>query len=296
MRNSLKVTTNTLEKNEESLIEKFNGSNSRSLLKRDSEEMFNESLPKKARKAKIESEVTESYTGKFISKKNTLKKNVTLVFDDKSISNESETQSSIKMLEKNLSKKSKDWGDTEHSKSKEVKIDKIFVDNIENIYSQIKKIPKRLKLQNYLIFLIATFVGIFDWSFIFQLSDNKLERNYCFNNLYQFDSCSIDQICKYHKEKITIIIYNHTIDINSKTKNEKDKNFVEENYVLHNYYRQFFLKYYHTLSSNHLLNGYQLFSTSKDKINFAIILIHKQRWNIFLKYYFICQKKKIIHI
>ena len=299
MRNSLKQTRNNLEKNEESLIDKFNGSNSRSLLKRGSEEIFNESLPKDERQAKFEREKTETFTGKFISKKKSLKKNVTLAFDDKSITNESETQTSIKMLDKHLSLKSKYWEESEHSKhskSKEVKIDKIFVDNIGNIYSQIKNIPKRLKLQNYLIFLIAIFVGIFDWSFIFQLSDNKLERNYCFNNLYQFDSCSIDQICKYHKEKITIIIYNHTIDINSKTKNEKDRNFVEENNVLHNYYRQFFLKYYHTLSSNHLLNGYQLFSNSKDKINFAIILIYKQRWNIFLKYCFICQKKNYSYL
>jgi MFS family permease len=294
MNNSLKNSLKSPEKKEESLIDKFNDSNSRSFLKSGPGEPFNISLfPKhNNRKTKFGNDLTAEYTAKFLTKKESIRRIRTLTIDDKkNFSNESDTESSLRMLEQKLSKRSRGWDESMFSRNIIAEIDRTIVDSIENIYSQIKKIPIRLKLQNILIFLIAILVGIFNWSLLFQLSDNKLERNYCFTNLYQFDSCSIEQICKYNKDKINYMIYNNTIDLYSKTKNEKDNTFIEENNIINNYYKQFSLKYSNILASNNLLNSHQLFSSGKDKVNFAIILAHKQQWNLFLRYFFACQKK-----
>ena len=294
MKNSLKNSINSPEKKEESLVDRFNDSNSRSLLKSGPGEPFNISLfPKhNNRKTKFGYDLTAEYTAKFLTKKESIRRNRTLTFDEKkNFSNESDTESSLRMLEQKLSKKSRGWDESMFSRKVDAEIERTIVDTIENIYSQIKKIPIRLKLQNILIYLIAILVGIFNWSLLFQLSDNKLERNYCFTNLYQFDSCSTEQICKYNKDKINYMIYNYTLDLYSKTKNEKDNTFIEENNIINNYYKQISLKYSHILASNNLLNSHQLFSSGKDKLNFAIILAHKQQWNLFLRYYFACQKK-----
>ena len=294
---SIKNNKKSIEKREESLIDKYNDSNSRSLLKNSPGETFNIPLFAKHssnRRTKFGGDLTMAYTAKFFTKKETFKKNRTLTFDEnRNNSNGSETESSLRMLEQKLSKKSRARDESLISRNV-ITIEKTIVDNIENIYSQIKKIPIRLKLEHILIYLISILVGIFDWSFLFQLSNNKLERNYCFTNLYQFDSCSVEQICKNYKDKVNYVIYNYTIDIFGKTKNEKENYFLEENSYINSYYKQFFLKYSHTLATNHLLNSYQLFSLNKDRTNFAIILTRKQGWNFFLRYFFVCHKQNYL--
>ena len=292
--NSIKNSKKSQEKKDESLIDKLNDSNSKSLLKNSMGEFGITLFPKQSnRRTKLGGDLTAAYTAKFFTNKDNFKKNRTLTYgeDKKDSSNASETESSLKNLEHKFSKRSRGWDESIKSKSTE-KVEKTIVDNIENIYSQIKKIPIKLRLQNLLIYLIAILTGIFEWSFLFQLTDNKLERNYCFTNLYQFDSCSLEQICKNYKKKINFIIYNNTIDVHSR--NKEDNRFIEENNIINNYYKQFFLKYSHILSTNQLLNSYQIFSSNKDKGNYAIILTYKQQWNIFLRYFFACQKKNIL--
>ena len=300
---SIKANIKNQEKKEESLIEKMNDSNSKSLLKNSYEDSFQISLFPKTnnRRTKIGKDLTAAYTAKFVNNnnnnsinRNTLKRNRTLTFNEdkekdndiKFASSASETELSLKNLEHKFSKKKLLDGSIKSKDSS--KIEKTLVDNIEHIYSKIKKTPTKIILQNFFIYLVALLVGIYDWNFLFQSSENKLERNYCFSNLYQFDSCSIEQICKNYNSKLNYIIYNKDINKNG------DKSFIEERDIINSYYKHFFMKYSYELSYNQLLNSYQIFSSNRDKSNFAIILTSKNQWNYFLRYYSVCQKKSYL--
>ena len=274
------------EKREESQIDM----NSKSLIKSSQGDSFVISLlPKQNnnRRTKIGNDLTANFTANFITKKGTIYKNKTISYDDEKKESASETESSLRRLENRYIKNKKTKEDKKKSQPS-IDTTKTIVDNINNIYSKIKIIPKKIKCQNIFIFSVATLISIFDWSFLFQLSDNKLERNYCFTNLYQFDSCSINQICKNYNTKINYIIFNRTIDAHGK--DEKENTFLKENNIINSYYKQFFLKYSFTLTSNQALNIYQIFSSNRDKSNFAVILSNKGQWNFFLRYFFICQK------
>ena len=280
-------------KKEESSVEKLNDSNSKTIIKNNQGDIFPLSLFQKSnsRQTKVGGELTPAYTAKFMASKNSIKRNRTLNTNedkDKELtSNVSDTEISLKNLEHKYLKRSK--VNEESIKSKKFKkSERIIVDNIEHIYSKIKKIPKKIKLQNCFIYLVAILIGILDWNIVFQITDNKLERNYCFTDLYQFDSCSIRQICKNYKSRINYIIYNKDIDFYN---NNKSGNiFLEEKNYINIYYKQFFLKYSYILTSNQFLNTYQNFASIKDRVNFAIILAKKGQWNFFLRYFCVCQK------
>ena len=273
------------EKREESQIDM----NSKSFIKSSQGDSFAISLLPKPnnRRTKIGNDLTANFTANFITKKGTINRNKTISYEDEKKESASETESSLRKLEHRYIK-NKIIKEEKVKSQPSIDTKKTIVDNINNIYSKIKKIPKKIKFQNYFIFSIATLITIFDWSFLFQLSDNKLERNYCFTNLYQFDSCSINQICKNYNTKINYVIYNKSIDAHGK--DEKENTFLKENNIINSYYKQFFLKYSFLLSSKQVLNNYQIFSSNRDKSNFAIILSHKGQWNYFLRYFSICQK------
>ena len=295
--NSIKLNKIIQEKKDESLTEKLNDSNSKSLLKNSQVEQLKLSLFPKTnnRRAKNGRDLTVSYTAKLAGKNSLRKERALTLNEDNSKrlnSNISETETSLKNLEQKFSKKAKSF--EESLKSKDSKAEKIIVDSIEHIYSKIKETPKKILIENIFLYIIILLVGVFDWSFLFQLSENKLERNYCFTSLNQFDSCSIEQICKNYNSKLNYIIYNNTINFIGK--NEEENTFLQENEIINNYYKQFFLQYSSILANNQYLNSYQIFSTMMNKNNFAIILTSKGNWNIFLKYFFVCQKKKYILI
>ena len=273
------------EKREESQIDM----NSKSFIKSSQGDSFAISLLPKPnnRRTKIGNDLTANFTANFITKKGTINRNKTISYEDEKKESASETESSLRKLEHRYIK-NKIIKEEKVKSQPSIDTKKTIVDNINNIYSKIKKIPKKIKFQNYFIFSIATLITIFDWSFLFQLSDNKLERNYCFTNLYQFDSCSINQICKNYNSKINYVIYNKSIDAHGK--DEKENTFLKENNIINSYYKQFFLKHSFLLSSKQVLNNYQIFSSNRDKSNFAIILSHKGQWNYFLRYFSICQK------
>ena len=66
---------------------------------------------------------------------------------------------------------------------------KIIVDDIENIYSSlVNKISFRYHLQKAFLLFITFFVNVCRWIFLF-ISKKKLENNYCFSKLNQFDNC-----------------------------------------------------------------------------------------------------------
>ena len=273
------------EKREESQVDM----NSKSFIKSSQGDSFAISLIPKPnnRRTKIGNDLTANFTANFITKKGTINRNKTISYEEEKKESASETESSLRKLEHRYIKNKKIKEEKIKSESY-TDTKKTIVDNINNIYSKIKIIPKKIRFQNIFIFSVTILISIFDWSFLFQLSSNKLERNYCFTNLYQFDSCSINQICKNYNSKINYIIFNKTIDAHDK--NQKENTFLKENNIINSYYKQFFLKYSFLLTSKQVLNNYQIFSSNRDKSNFAIILANKGQWNFFLRYFFICQK------
>jgi hypothetical protein len=108
-----------------------------------------------------------------------------------------------KQLEDNSifsSKNNKSKNDTKKSvknkneKEKKKNLDKIIVDNIENIYSNISHLPNKLFWQKFILLLIVFYVSSIHWVFLF-FTKRKMERDYCFTKLNQFESCVPEQFC-----------------------------------------------------------------------------------------------------
>jgi MFS family permease len=122
------------------------------------------------------------------------------------------------------------------------------------------------------------------------LFNPKLEKSYCFSKLNQFDSCTTEQICKNYNNKISIILYNDSLDIhnNSLTNHQ---NFIEEFKSVNKYYRPFFVNHNFEISKKRLFYSLNLVNYNADKLNIAIILTKKENWNIFLKFFSLCQRE-----
>ena len=119
-----------------------------------------------------------------------------------------ENDSIFEAYEEETSKKKKA---NEKEKDKK-KSDRIIVDNIENIYSCLaNRDTKKNSIQRVFLLMIPFFTSLCHWIFLF-LTKSKVESNYCFSDLNQFDSCLSDQICENFESKINLIIYNDTFD------------------------------------------------------------------------------------
>ena len=166
---------------------------------------------------------------------------------------------------------------------------KIIVDDIQSIYSSIANKSNNLFfLQKSLLLIIACLVNVCHWLFLF-INIHKLERNYCYTNLDQFESCSTSQICENFGGKVNIILFNNTLNVhnNSKTFHQ---NFLEEFNIINDYYKPFFVNHHYQISRNRLYFSLNMNEIASDKINMAIILSKKENWNIFYKFYSVCQK------
>ena len=173
-----------------------------------------------------------------------------------------------------------------------IKSDKIIVDNIENIYSCLgDKSSKRYTIQKLILLIIPFFTSLCHWIFLF-LTQSKLENNYCFSDLNQLDNCLAQQICQNSDSKIKLIIYNDTYDVmdNSLTDSQK---FLEEMRAINSYYKTFFVNYNYDITKNKLLSSVENIKYMDDKINFAVILTKKEKWNIFLLFSNICLRDNI---
>ena len=162
-----------------------------------------------------------------------------------------------------------------------------IVDNIDNIFSKLNEPKVKLIFQEMLLYTIVFMVTVYHWIFLF-ISRSKIERNYCFGRLYQFDSCSTNQICSEYKDKLNLILYNDTFEINNSSMNSHEL-FVEENKLINIYYKPFFLRYSHQLSTNKLFSKIQMHSNSNDKTNFVIILTTREKWNLFYRNFSLCE-------
>ena len=167
---------------------------------------------------------------------------------------------------------------------------KIIVDDIQNIYSCIANKSNYLFLfQKILLLSIACLVNVCRWLFLF-LNITKLERDYCLTNLNQFDSCSSYLICQNYETKVNIFLFNNTLNINDNSKNVHE-NFKEEFNSVNDYYKPFFINHNYLLSKNKIFSSNNLFNYDANRLNIAIILYKKEKWNIFYRFYSLCQKE-----
>ena len=166
---------------------------------------------------------------------------------------------------------------------------KYIVDNIENIYANLDGHSMKYTLGQILLFCIVFMVGANNWLFIF-LGRSKLERNYCYTSLNQLDSCSKEQICDDYGTKFDILLYDIERIVQSYEKNyNSHEYFVEESKLINEKYKSFFLKYSYDLSNKKVFSKLQVNSIQSDKTNFAIILTNQERWNMFYKYFSLCE-------
>ena len=105
--------------------------------------------------------------------------------------------------------------------------DKIIVDNIENIYLNITKLPNKLLKQRIFLLIIAFYVNCIHWTFLF-LGKSKIERDNCFTKLNQFEVCTPEQYCSQNViSQINYHIYNDSFIIYNNSLNEH-QNFIQE--------------------------------------------------------------------
>jgi MFS family permease len=172
-----------------------------------------------------------------------------------------------------------------NKKIKKVKENKYIVDNIDNIFSKLSDRKLKLIIQEYILYGIVVLVRIYFWIFLF-LTTTRLEQNYCYTSIDQFDSCSFEQICEKYFTSINILLYNHTYNFHDHNFKDFDELLFEENKKINDYFRPFFIRYSNILSKNKIFS--KLSSDSSDKTNFAIFMSHKEKWNIFLRYFSYC--------
>ena len=70
----------------------------------------------------------------------------------------------------------------------------------------------------------------------------------------------------------------------------RHQEFIEEMKLINAYYKTFFVSHNYQISKNKLLLPIDLVKYNADKINFAIILTKRERWNLFLKFSSLCQR------
>ena len=175
------------------------------------------------------------------------------------------------------------------NKKEKKTLTKIVVDDIENIYSSIiGKSNKLFLIQKNFLFLIVFYTNVIHWMFLF-LTKKKLENNYCYTKLNQFDICSPDQICTNIYGRINLLLYNDTFYINNKSMT-RHQEFIEEMKLINEYYKTFFVSHNYQISKEKLLLPIDMVKYNADKINFAIILTKRERWNLFLKFSSLCQR------
>ena len=178
-----------------------------------------------------------------------------------------------------------------NKKKKKKTPSKIIVDDIENIYSTlVDKTNVMYTVQKIMLLLIVFAVNICHWVFLF-LAKQKLENNYYFTDLNQFDNSITTHICKNHEQKINLFLYNDTLDCFNRSLSEHQI-FIKEMKLVNELYKPFFVRHNYQMSKDKILSYIDMIQYSGDKINFSIILTKKEKWSIFLQFYSLCLQDK----
>ena len=146
----------------------------------------------------------------------------------------------------------------------------------------ISKLPNKLFKQKIFLLIIIFFTYLFHSFFLF-FTKRKYNKNYCYTHYSQFETCIAEEFCSQSKNAIFHCFY-------------LDSDLVEENnnsIGINEFYKPFAAEYNYLISSNNiLLSNDKTKISNKDKFRFVVITIFDEKWNIFLKYFSICEKDK----
>ena len=183
----------------------------------------------------------------------------------------------------------------ERKKRKIKETEKLFiVDDINNIFVQLKEPKLRLHIQEILYYFIAFLISVYYWIFLF-LTGIKFERNYYLTDSGQFETTSDDvHMCDFPENSANIIIYNKSLNYNHFYSDEKE--FFEEEYnSVSNYYKEFLIRASDLYNKNGKATVNQALYII-DKPLFSVIIINKENWVLYYRYFSMCEKENYFFI
>ena len=176
----------------------------------------------------------------------------------------------------------------EKKKQKLVKfIEKRYiVDDIDNIFVLLKEPKLKLRIQEILHYFIVFLTCIYYWIFLF-LTGIKYERNYYLTEYEQFEAYSDEQICDFPENSANTIIYNSSFNYYNLSSDE-EKFFEEESNTVNRFYRPYFIRYLNLIYQKKLTTATQP-NYIIDKPLLSIIITNKEKWNLFYRYFSLCE-------
>ena len=176
----------------------------------------------------------------------------------------------------------------EKKKQKLVKfIEKRYiVDDIDNIFVLLKEPKLKLRIQEILHYFIVFLTCIYYWIFLF-LTGIKYERNYYLTEYEQFEAYSDEQICDFPENSANTIIYNSSFNYYNLSSDE-EKFFEEESNTVNRFYRPYFIRYLNLIYQKKLTTTTQP-NYIIDKPLLSIIITNKEKWNLFYRYFSLCE-------
>ena len=171
-------------------------------------------------------------------------------------------------------------------KAKKEIVNRVIVDDIDNIFALLKEPKLKLRIQEVLHYFIVFLICVYYWIFLF-LTGVKFERNYYFSEYGQFDTASEEQICDNNGNSANIIIYNNSFKYYNFS-SDPNVFFEEEANTLNTYYRTFFINYTNLIEDNRLSVTRQPdYITHKPML--SVVITNKERWHLFFRYFSLCE-------
>ena len=171
-------------------------------------------------------------------------------------------------------------------KAKKEIVNRVIVDDIDNIFALLKEPKLKLRIQEVLHYFIVFLICVYYWIFLF-LTGVKFERNYYFSEYGQFDTASDEQICDNNGNSANIIIYNNSFKYYNFS-SDPNEFFEEEANTLNTYYRTFFINYTNLIEDNRLSVTRQPdYITHKPML--SVVITNKERWHLFFRYFSLCE-------
>ena len=225
-------------------------------------------------------------------KSNSSKKNISEKSVSKKMKKSEDSIYNLENLENDIEYSANQEKKNKKQKKKEKTLQKIIIDDIENIFiSLIGKFSFKLLIQTWIVLAISFGVNVCHWLYLFLMKE-KLENNYCLTKLNQFDNCLASDFCESYEEKLNLFLYNDTLDIHNNSLNEH-QNFIKEQDDINSYYKQFFVAHNYNISKDRLITNIDMTKHKTEKINFVIILTKKEKYDLFNKFFNICLKEKM---
>ena len=137
-------------------------------------------------------------------KSNSSKKNISEKSVSKKMKKSEDSIYNLENLENDIEYSANQEKKNKKQKKKEKTLQKIIIDDIENIFiSLIGKFSFKLLIQTWIVLAISFGVNVCHWLYLFLMKE-KLENNYCLTKLNQFDNCLASDFCESYEEKLNL--------------------------------------------------------------------------------------------